>query len=131
MAPRRVRFSVSHSEVDNSGYDLIIEARGIMRHVQLKAMHGQARRRSFDIQTRLGAKPNGCAVLIRHDARSLAVEAYRWFGGPPGQGLPPLGRRSPAMPRAMRSAIRRTGRRCARCHSRALRPSAISRRWWF
>ncbi|ASY46568.1 hypothetical protein CJD35_18995 (plasmid) [Sphingobium xenophagum] len=84
-------FSVSHSEVDNSGYDLIIEARGIMRHVQLKAMHGQARRRSFDIQTRLGAKPNGCAVLIRHDARSLAVEAYRWFGAPPGQGLPPLG----------------------------------------
>lgn len=84
-------FAVSHSEVDNSGYDVILEARGILRHIQLKAMHQAARRRSFDVQMRLGGKPNGCVVLMIHDAQTLAVESYRWFGRAPGEGLPELG----------------------------------------
>lgn len=84
-------FAVSHSEVDNSGYDVILEARGILRHIQLKAMHKAARRRSFDVQMRLGDKPNGCVVLVIHDPQTLAVESYRWFGHAPGIGLPELG----------------------------------------
>lgn len=84
-------FAISHSEVDNSGYDVILEARGVLRHVQLKAMHAAAKRRDFDIQMRLSDKPNGCVVLMMHDVGTLAIQSYRWFGALPGVGLPPLG----------------------------------------
>jgi hypothetical protein len=82
---------VSHSEVDNSGYDVIVEANGVSRHIQLKAMRIGGGRKSFDLQLRLGDKPSGCAILMLHEPRSLAVTGYRWFGGLPGQKLPLLG----------------------------------------
>lgn len=86
-------FAVSHSEVDNSGYDLIMEARGVTRHIQLKAMRVQGKRRDFDLQCRLADKRSGCAVLMLHDPVSLAILEYRLFAGPPGEKLPGLGER--------------------------------------
>jgi hypothetical protein len=86
-------FSVSHSEVDNSGYDLIIEANGVTRHIQLKAMQAAGARRDFGLQMRLGAKPSGCAILMLHDPVNLNIEGYRLFAGAPGEPLPDLGDR--------------------------------------
>ena len=87
-------FAVSHSEVDNSGYDVIVEACGITRHVQLKAMQSTGKRRDFDLQIRLSTKPSGCAVLMLHHPATLAVEGWRLFAGPPGHPLPDLGDRT-------------------------------------
>ena len=84
-------FAVSHSEVDNSGYDLIIEAGAIVRHIQLKAVRLGGARRDFDLQRRLQDKPSGCAVLMLHDLRTLAITEWRFFGGPPGCKIPDLG----------------------------------------
>ena len=41
----RFDFSVSHSEADNSGYDVIIEVGEVIRHIQLKAMQSGGTRR--------------------------------------------------------------------------------------
>jgi len=87
-------FAVSRSEVDNSGYDLILEAAGVTRHVQLKAMRAGGKRRDFDLQLRLGAKPSGCAVVMVHDPVTLAILQYRLLAGAPGDPLPPLGERA-------------------------------------
>lgn len=86
-------FAVSHSEVDNSGYDLIVEALGVTRHIQLKAMHLRSTTAEFPIQARLQQKPSACVVLMLHDARSLEIAQYRWFGAEPGAPLPSLGER--------------------------------------
>ena len=84
-------FAVSHSEVDNSGYDVIIEATGIARHIQLKAMQLDGKRRDFNLQMRLADKPLGCAVLMLHDPVTLAITGFRFLAGLPGAKLPPLG----------------------------------------
>ncbi len=86
-------FAVSHSEVDNSGYDVIIEAIGVTRHIQLKAMQIGGARREFGLQLRLGDKQSGCVVLMLHNPMTLTVEQYRLFAGNPGETLPPLGDR--------------------------------------
>lgn len=86
-------FAVSHSEVDNSGYDLILEALGVTRHVQLKAMHLRSTTTEFPVQARLEDKPSACVILMLHDARTLAIAQYRWFGAAPGERLPSLGER--------------------------------------
>ncbi|MBB5984345.1 hypothetical protein [Sphingobium lignivorans] len=82
--------AVSHSEVDNAGYDVIIEARSVVRHIQLKALHSAGRARNFSIQKRLEEKSSGCVVLIRHDLRTLKITGYGFYGGPPCEKMPRL-----------------------------------------
>lgn len=82
--------AVSHSEVDNAGYDVIIEARGVVRHIQLKALHAAGRARHFPVQKRLEDKPSGCVVLMRHDLRTLMITGYGFYGGMPGEKMPSL-----------------------------------------
>lgn len=90
----RFDFAVSHSEVDNSGYDVIIEVGIVTRHIQLKAMQTGGARRDFGLQVRLAEKPSACAVLMLHDPRSLEISQWRLFAGLPGKPIPPLGERT-------------------------------------
>lgn len=84
-------FAVARSEVDNSGYDLIMEVHSIVRHIQLKASHTLGKTRHVGIQVRGATKPSGCVVWMVHDARTLAVENLLWFGGAAGNASPDLG----------------------------------------
>ena len=86
--------AVSHSEVDNSGYDLIVEAADVVRHIQLKAMQTGGKRTGFGLQLRLADKPSGCAVLMLHDPVTLAIGQFRVLAGPPGEPLPALGNKT-------------------------------------
>ncbi|MEP6868299.1 MAG: hypothetical protein ABJA20_07270 [Novosphingobium sp.] len=80
-------FSVSHSEVDNSGYDVIIEVGAVIRHIQLKASHSKGKTSKVPIQKRLTEKPSGCVVWLIHDSASLEVERFLWLGRDAGQPL--------------------------------------------
>lgn len=81
---------VSKPEVDNSGYDLIIEAQGILRHVQLKAAFIGAKTSRQNIHVSLAAKPSGCVVWVYFDKNNLALGPFLFFGGKPGESLPDL-----------------------------------------
>lgn len=85
---------VLQAQVDNRGYDLVIEAAGTMRHVQLKASHRTAKTREVGVQKALCCKPSGCVVWIWFDPDSLAFDRFLWMGGAPGQPLPYLGERA-------------------------------------
>lgn len=79
------------SEVDAHGYDLVIEARGTMRHIQLKSMVAGGKKQYVTVNTRLAAKPSGCVVWFDYDPHTLELGPFRWFGGSPGVGLPDTG----------------------------------------
>lgn len=85
------RCEVLRAEFDGSGFDLALEADGILRHVQLKAMKANGKRAHVDIHSALAAKPSGCVVWMLIDPETFETTAYRWFGGQPGQPLPTLG----------------------------------------
>jgi hypothetical protein len=84
---------VLRSEVDSSGYDLILECNGVMRHVQLKTSRPGARAASQKVHLKLGEKPGGCVIwVIRHEcpeSRRMRL-SYRFFGGAAGERLPSL-----------------------------------------
>lgn len=84
-------FAVSRSEVDNSGYDLIMEVGSVIRHIQLKASRTDGSTQKVGIQVRLRDKPSGCVVWLVHGAASLEVQNLLWFGAPAGEQLPDLG----------------------------------------
>jgi hypothetical protein len=84
---------ISRAEVDRSGFDLVLEANGIARHVQLKSSRLTAKAKSPKVHTALAAKPSGCVVWIQ---RELSPSAHRldlrflFFGGTPGEPLQSL-----------------------------------------
>lgn len=81
---------VASPEVDNAGYDLIAEANGIVRHIQLKASFVGSRTSSQKIHVRLAAKPSGCVVWIYFDGETLEPGPFLFFGDEPGRPLPAL-----------------------------------------
>ena len=82
---------VLKGEVDRGGYDLVLEANGLIRHVQLKSSFLGSKVRSVSVGTKLLAKPGGCVIWLEFAADTLKIERYGWFGGNPGQALPDLG----------------------------------------
>lgn len=89
----RITFEVLRSEFDANGYDLVVEAGGILRHIQLKAGRLGGKRANVGINTALSDKPGGCVVWMMVDEATLKLGPFYWFGGAPGEALPPLGDR--------------------------------------
>lgn len=81
---------ISKPEVDRSGYDLIAEANGIIRHIQLKTTFVGSSTKSQKVHISLVGKPSGCVVLIHFDKESLELGPYLYFGGSPGEPLSSL-----------------------------------------
>lgn len=93
MWRRGVAVDVLHCHTDRSGYDVLLEANGIQRHVQLKSSFEGSKTARQKINLRLTEKPSGCVVWIRFRAATLEQTGYLWFGGLPGEPLPPIGER--------------------------------------
>jgi hypothetical protein len=84
---------VLKSEVDRGGYDVVLESKGVIRHVQLKSSFRGSKVREVDVSTKLLRKPGGCILWLEFDPESLAIERYYWFGSKAGNALPDLGER--------------------------------------
>lgn len=83
-------------EVDAEGYDIVLEAEGVMRHVQLKASHASSSTARVNVHTSLSSKPSGCVVWSMFEPDRLGFESFRFFGGPPGLPMPDISELPPA-----------------------------------
>ena len=91
MLRRGMEMDVLRGEFDGHGHDVVFQAAGVIRHVQLKAMILGGKRSSVSINVRLRAQPSGCVVWMTYDPSTLKVVEYRWFGGEPGEPVPDIG----------------------------------------
>jgi hypothetical protein len=78
-------------EVDRGGYDLALECRGTVRHVQLKSSHRDAKRATITANMKLLDRPSACILWIYFDPDTLLLGPFLWFGGAPGEKIPTLG----------------------------------------
>lgn len=81
---------VAKPQVDDGGYDLVMEVNGIIRHVQLKSSHGTSHLRQTTVALSLGRKPSGCVIVVRFAEPTLELGPFHFFGGAPGEPLPDL-----------------------------------------
>jgi hypothetical protein len=84
------RLEVLKPQVDDSGYDIVLEANGVVRHVQLKASFRGSTVRKTKINTLLAAKPSGCVVFLWFDPNTLELGPFAFFGARPRKPLPDL-----------------------------------------
>lgn len=81
---------VSKPEVDNQGYDLIMEDLGTIRHVQLKTSHIGSSTSRQKIHVALANKPSGCVVWVYFNESTLELGPFMYFGGEPNEKLPDI-----------------------------------------
>ena len=84
---RRTPFDVMRGDVDHHGYDLAIEANGILRHIQLKGVKAEASTDVWYFNVNLWHRGSGCIVVLEHDKFCSEISCIRFFGGLPGQPL--------------------------------------------
>jgi hypothetical protein len=84
------RVEMLKPQVDDGGYDLVLEANGIVRHIQLKASHLGATTAGVKVNVLLGRKPGGCVIWMHFDRVTLDFGHFLWFGGAPNEPLPDL-----------------------------------------
>ena len=81
---------VAKPEVDNSGYDLIAETSGFVRHIQLKTSIIGGKTNSQKIHMKLAEKPSGCVVWVYFEETNLKLGPFLYFGADAGKPLPSL-----------------------------------------
>lgn len=79
---------ISAPTIDRAGYDFLLEANGISRHVQFKSSASSAKTPYQKLHIDLAKKPSGCVIWILFDARTLTIERFLFFGGDPGYPTP-------------------------------------------
>ncbi len=77
-------------EVDDSGYDIVLEHNGVVRHIQLKSSRVGASTREQKVQLKLASKPSACVVWMWYDNSEMQIRDIDFFGGQPGEPLPSL-----------------------------------------
>ena len=81
---------ISKPEVDASGYDIIAESNGFIRHVQLKGSYTGASTSTQKVHSALCKKPSGCVIWIFFNPDSLKLGPFLFFGDNAGKPLPDL-----------------------------------------
>jgi len=86
--------AVLRAEVDEDGYDLVLEMDGVLRHVQLKSRYDgdKASHKAFDgLNPKLGGRIGGCVVVMLWLVKDGRIKlAYRWWGSGPGEAADPI-----------------------------------------
>lgn len=81
---------VSQPSIDRSGHDVVLEANGVTRHVQLKSSSQCASTAVQKVHLGLASKPSGCVIWTRFDRNTMALGPFMFFGSEPGAPLPSL-----------------------------------------
>lgn len=84
-------YDVLRGDVDHMGHDVVVEANGVLRHIQLKVKVRGGKTDAIKASLKLGDKPSGCIILIHYDPDTLEIGPFGWFGDAPGEPLPDLG----------------------------------------
>ena len=118
-----VRMEVLKPQVDDGGYDLVLEANDIVRHVQLKASHAEAKTSRVNVSKALARRPSGCVVWCIFDEETMDFESFLWFGGRPGRPLFSLN----SYPTARHTKANAKGEKGARPNLRCVPRTAFKR----
>ncbi len=79
-----VQFEVLKPQVEDSGYDLVLEANGFVRHIQLKSSFDEAATKQVKVSLKLSTKPSACVIWVRFDPETMKIGPFLWFGNAPG-----------------------------------------------
>jgi hypothetical protein len=122
---------ILNSEVDDSGFDIVLALGGRARYIQLKQTHAEKSPPSVSVRLSFAGMQGSCVVLVAHNLRDLSLAHLRFFGSDPGSPMPDIANGKTSIAPGRRNAAgqrkRREGYRNIRLSrfSAALDPAAL------
>ena len=81
---------MSYPSIDRTGHDVVLEANGVTRHIQLKTSSINGTTASQKVHIGLQKKPSGCVIWVCFNPDTLALSPFHFFGGLPGKPMQPI-----------------------------------------
>jgi hypothetical protein len=79
---------ISNAEVDDSGYDIVLERNAIIRRIQLKQHHESKTPKAFPVRVEFATYPGSCIIAIAHSLSDLKPTSYSFYGSGPDDHMP-------------------------------------------
>lgn len=79
---------VFNTEVDNSGFDLVLACADKVRYVQVKQVHKQGAARKFSVRLEFAKMPGSCVIVVVYSYSNLEVDHFLFFGGLANESMP-------------------------------------------
>jgi hypothetical protein len=81
---------ISNTEVDDSGYDVVLARGNTVRHIQLKQAHEEKVPQKFSVRVSFATLPGSCIVVVSHALTDLRLKSYSFYGSDPTEPMPYL-----------------------------------------
>jgi hypothetical protein len=79
---------ISNAEVDDAGYDLVLERDATIRRIQLKQAHDKKIPKKFSVRVEFATHPGSCIVVVAHSLLDLKPTSYSFYGSAPTEPMP-------------------------------------------
>lgn len=95
---------VFNAEVDDAGFDVVLNYKGQIRYVQLKQAHAGKVPAKCSVRLSFSEMPDSCVVLLSHSVDDLKLTNFRFYGGTPGLPMPSIAALHPTKAPGRRNA---------------------------
>jgi len=72
---------IFNSEVDDSGFDLVLAYANKLRYIQVKQVHLNGKAKKFSVRLEFTRLPGSCVVVVVHSESELQAAHFLFFGG--------------------------------------------------
>ena len=76
------------SEVDDSGFDLVLGCGTKLRYIQVKQVHTKGAASKFSVRLDFTRMPGSCVVVVVHTEDELKVDHFLFYGGAVHEPMP-------------------------------------------
>lgn len=97
-------FQVFKTDVDDSGFDLVLGCKGMMRFIQIKQTHLQGKAAKYSMRLDFTRMMGACAIVVVFDGNALEIDHFLFYGGLPGESMPDISGNQPSLSPGRRSA---------------------------
>lgn len=111
---------IFNSEVDDSGFDLVLGCGARLRYIQVKQVHLQGAASKFSVRLDFARMPGSCVVVVVHTEDELVVDHFLFYGGAIHEPMPSVEDNKPSVSPGKRDI---DGNRKTRPHYRDVKRS--------
>lgn len=109
---------IFNSEVDDSGFDLVLGCGTKLRYIQVKQVHAKGTASKFSVRLDFTRMPGSCVVVVVHTEDELLIDHFLFYGGAVNEPMPSVEDNKPSTVPGRRDI---EGKRKTRQHYRDVR----------
>ncbi len=88
---------IFNSEVDDSGFDLVLGCGSKLRYIQVKQVHARGAASKFSVRLDFTRMPGSCIVVVVHTEDELLVDHFLFYGGAVHEPMPSVEENKPSI----------------------------------